>query len=82
MCSECWELPAPDRESDAWQPGARRSEHATEESPELHQLVHQRLRTTTDILGPNPKIKARPRTYTHVVVGVASDYGTEGILAQ
>jgi hypothetical protein len=32
-------------------------EPTTEEPPELHQLVHQRLRTTMDILGPNPKIR-------------------------
>jgi hypothetical protein len=28
---------------------------ATEDPPDLHQLVHQRLRTTMDILGPIPK---------------------------
>jgi hypothetical protein len=34
----------------------------TEESPDLHQLVHQRLRTTIDILGPEPEDKVRPQT--------------------
>lgn len=41
----------PDGESDVWQPAHRRSEAATEEPPDLHQSVHQRLRTTMDILG-------------------------------
>jgi hypothetical protein len=35
----------------------RRSEAATKDPPDLHQLVHQRLRTTVDILGPNPSIR-------------------------
>jgi hypothetical protein len=41
---------------------ANRSEPANEECPRLHQLVHQRLRTTMDILGPELNDEARPRT--------------------
>src|SRR5918997_3353992 len=38
---------APDPASDVWQPAGRRPEHTTGESPDLHQLVHQRLRTVS-----------------------------------
>jgi hypothetical protein len=31
-----------------------------------------------DVLGPNPEIRPRPRTNTHVVVGAASDYKSDG----
>jgi hypothetical protein len=44
---------------------------ATDEPPELHQLVHQRLRTTEDILGPNPKMRpdyGRTRTSRWVLL--------------
>jgi hypothetical protein len=35
---------------------------ANDECPGLHQLVHQRLRTTMDILRPEPHDEAPPRT--------------------
>ena len=38
-----------------------RSEPATE-SPCLHQLLHQRLRTTMSVLGSGPEDTARPWT--------------------
>ncbi len=56
-----------------------RSEPTNEQPPRLHQLLHQRLRTTTNVLGPEPEDKARPRTNLHVVVGAASDYGSHGL---
>src|SRR5690242_14425633 len=46
---------APDRESDAWQQTERRPEPVIEEFPGLHQLIHQRLRTTMDVLGLEPE---------------------------
>lgn len=39
-----------------------RSEPANEEPAGLHQLLHQRLRTTTNVLGPGHEDKARPWT--------------------
>jgi hypothetical protein len=39
-----------------------RSKPTDKERPDLHQLVHQRLRTTMDILGREPKDQPRPRT--------------------
>src|SRR5918998_5600684 len=56
--------------------------HTADQSPRprttcLHQLVHQWLRTTMDILGPEPGDKAQPWTNLHVVQGAACDYGTE-----
>jgi hypothetical protein len=55
------------------------SEHATEGPPHLHQLVHQRLRTTMDALGREPKDQARPRTNCRYSRSAACDYGTEGL---
>jgi hypothetical protein len=52
-----WEE-APDRESDVWQPTDHQSAPATEDPPDLHQLVHQRLWTATHILGLNSKIRS------------------------
>jgi hypothetical protein len=52
-----WEK-APHRESDVWQPTDHQSAPATEDPPDLHQLVHQRLWTTMDILGLNSKIRS------------------------
>ena len=46
--------------------------------PDLHQLVHQRLRRTMDACGRGPENEGRPRTNTHVVRGAASDYGSNG----
>jgi hypothetical protein len=40
---------------------ANRSEPRKEECPRLHQLVHQRLQTTMDILGPEPNDEAHHR---------------------
>lgn len=45
---------------------------------DVHQLVHQRLRTTMNILGPKSEDMARPWTNVHVVVGAASDYESDG----
>jgi hypothetical protein len=53
---------APYHQSDVWQQADRRSEPATEEPPALHQLVHQRLRTTMDIIGREHEDQARPWT--------------------
>ena len=61
---------APDLESDAWQQTEHQPEPAIEESPGLHQLVHQRLRTTVDVLGPEPEDEARPRTTLYAVRGL------------
>jgi hypothetical protein len=47
----------------------RRSEPTTELPPDVHQLVHQRLRTTMDILGREPKDQARPWTNCRVLAG-------------
>jgi hypothetical protein len=69
---------APNQESDVWRPAGRRSESATEELPDLHQLVHQRLRTTMDALGREPEDEARPRTLCRQWRGAACDYGTDG----
>jgi hypothetical protein len=60
---------------------ANRSEPANEECPRLHQLVHQRLRTTMDILGPEPNDEARPRTNCRYWRGAAYDYGSHGPVA-
>jgi hypothetical protein len=70
---------AADPESDVWQPADRRSEPATKDPPGLHQLVHQRLWTTMDILGREPKNQARSWTDCRSGRGAACDYGTEGI---
>jgi hypothetical protein len=50
------------------------------EFPDLHQLVHQRLRTTMDILGREPKDHVRPRTNSRYWRGAAYDYGSEGFI--
>src|SRR6185437_10930491 len=59
ICDRCGEAggEAPDRESDVWQPTDHQSAPTTEDPPDLHQLVHQRLWTAAHILGPNPKIR-------------------------
>jgi hypothetical protein len=54
-----------------------RSEPANEEHRGLHQLVHQRLRTTMDILEPEPEDEARPWTNCRSSRGAACDYGSE-----
>jgi hypothetical protein len=48
-------LQASNPESDVLQQADRRLEPAAEDLPGLHQLVHQRLRTTMNILGRKPK---------------------------
>lgn len=59
VCAMLIDRKTPDPESDAWQQADYRSEPATEEPPDLHQFVHQRLRTTMEILGREPKDQAR-----------------------
>lgn len=49
--------------------------------PDLHQLVHQRLWTTMDILGHESKDQARPWTNCRPWRSTASDYGSEGFVA-
>jgi hypothetical protein len=39
-----------------------RSEPTAQDPPGLHQLLHQRLRTTMNVLGPGPQDEARPWT--------------------
>jgi hypothetical protein len=39
-----------------------RPEPANDEPPRLHQLLHQRLRTTMNVLEPEPEDEARPWT--------------------
>jgi hypothetical protein len=55
-----------------------RPRFATEAPARLHQFLHQRLRTTMDILGPKPRGGARPWTTSGWWRGGACDYGTEG----
>jgi hypothetical protein len=57
-----------------------RSEPATENRPDLHQLVHQRLWMTMDALGREPKDQVRPRTNCRYWRGAACDYGSEGFI--
>jgi hypothetical protein len=49
-----------------------------DEDPGLHQLLHQRLRTTMNIVGHESEDVARPRTICRQWRGAASDYGSEG----
>jgi hypothetical protein len=68
----------PDRESDVWQQADGRGQSHDRRSSGLHQLVHQRLWTTMDILGRKPKDQARPRTNCRSSLGAAYDYGSDG----
>ena len=64
ICNRCGESDreTSDPESDVWQQTDGQPEAATVEPPDLHQLVHQRLRTTMDTRGREPEDEARPRT--------------------
>jgi hypothetical protein len=59
-----------------------RSEPASEDPPRLHQFLHQRLWTTMDILGREPKDEARPWTNCRSWRRAACDYGSEGLAAR
>jgi hypothetical protein len=68
---------AADPESDVWAAGGP---PARVRSPDLHQLVHQRLWITMDIPGCEPKDQPRPRTNCRSRGGAASDYGSYGLV--
>lgn len=53
---------ASDQEPDVSASGHTIDRSATEDPLRLHQLVHQRRRTTVDVLGPESDDEARPRT--------------------
>jgi hypothetical protein len=67
----------PDQESDVWQPRRPPVEPATEQPPDVHQLLHQRLRTTMDVLGPGPEDEAQPWTTCRWWRDAACDYGSK-----
>jgi hypothetical protein len=59
-------------------PARAQPEPANDELSRLHQLVHQRLRTTMDILGPEPGDEVRSWTNCRWWRGAACDYGSHG----
>jgi len=69
---------APDRESGAWRADTQPGRACGSRSPCLHQLLHQRLRTTMNVLGPGPQDVARPWTTSTYWRGAACDYGSHG----